>query len=88
MRVLCDTLGIDKPIVLGWSWSLLLPAALLHRLYIDGVSYRYVGPAEVKAAIRPGGEGRPIRTRADFESWVRERPAAESAEPFTLRLLR
>ncbi|KAB8197660.1 hypothetical protein FH608_003765 [Nonomuraea phyllanthi] len=46
-------------------------------------SYRYVGPAELKAAIRPGSEGHPIRSRADFDRWAAEHAAAELAEPFT-----
>lgn len=46
-------------------------------------SYRYVGPAEVKAAVRPGGEGRPIGSAADFDAWAAGRPAVELAEPFT-----
>ncbi|MDT0347575.1 hypothetical protein [Streptomyces litchfieldiae] len=45
--------------------------------------YRYVGPADVRAVVRPGAEGRPIRSPADFESWVGERSADELAEPFT-----
>ncbi|MEU6713900.1 hypothetical protein ABZ897_20710 [Nonomuraea sp. NPDC046802] len=46
-------------------------------------SYRYVGPADVKAAVRPGGRGQTIRSRADFDRWIAERPAEELAEPFT-----
>lgn len=42
-----------------------------------------MGPTDLKAAIQPGSEGHPIRTRADFESWVTERSAAELTEPFT-----
>lgn len=45
--------------------------------------YQYVGPADVKAAVRSGGEGRPIRSEADVDSWVAERAAAELAETFT-----
>jgi hypothetical protein len=52
---------------------------------VDGVGriYRYVGPADVKAAVRSGSEGRPIRSGADFEGWVAERSVMELAEPFT-----
>ncbi|MBF8185989.1 hypothetical protein ITP53_09570 [Nonomuraea sp. K274] len=46
-------------------------------------SYGYVGPADVKAAVRSGNEGHPIRLRADFDRWVAERSGAELAEPFT-----
>ncbi len=45
--------------------------------------YRYVGPADLKAGVRPGGGGRRIGTPADFEDWVGERSAEELAEPFT-----
>ena len=45
--------------------------------------YRYVGPADLTAGARPGGGGRRIGTRADFEDWVGERSAEELAEPFT-----
>ncbi|WP_432126418.1 hypothetical protein [Streptomyces sp. bgisy082] len=48
-----------------------------------GRSYGYVGPVEPKAAVRPGGGGRRIRSAADFDGWVAERSAAELAEPFT-----
>lgn len=48
-----------------------------------GRSYRYVGPTDVKAAIRPGGEGCPITSAADFDAWAEGRPAVELAEPFT-----
>lgn len=46
-------------------------------------SYRYVGPADVKAAVRPGSDGFRIRSAADFDGWIAQRPAAELAEPFT-----
>lgn len=46
-------------------------------------SYRYVGPVEPKAAVRPGGVGRRIGSAADFHGWIAERSAAELAEPFT-----
>jgi hypothetical protein len=42
-----------------------------------------VGPADLRAAIHPSGEGHPIRSRADFDRWIAERVAAEFAEPFT-----
>ncbi|WP_406729680.1 hypothetical protein WJ438_13775 [Streptomyces sp. GD-15H] len=46
-------------------------------------SYRYVGPVDLKAAVRPGSGGCRIGSAADFDSWVAERPAAELVEPFT-----
>lgn len=46
-------------------------------------SYGYVGPAEIRAAVRPGSEGRLIRTPGDFEGWVSEQALDELAEPFT-----
>ncbi|MFD0718138.1 hypothetical protein [Streptomyces globosus] len=48
-----------------------------------GRSYRYVGPVELKAAVRPGSGGCPIRSAADFDGWIAARSAAELAEPFT-----
>ncbi|MFF4257038.1 hypothetical protein ACFY1L_38240 [Streptomyces sp. NPDC001663] len=48
-----------------------------------GRSYGYVGPAELKAFVRPGSEGSRICSAADFERWVSERSAEDLAEPFT-----
>ncbi|MER6470996.1 hypothetical protein [Streptomyces collinus] len=48
-----------------------------------GRSYRYVGPAELKAAVCSGDGGRRIGSAADFSAWIVEQPAAELAEPFT-----
>ena len=48
-----------------------------------GRSYRYVGPVELKAAVRPGSGGCPISSAADFDGWTAERSAAELTEPFT-----
>ncbi|WP_437096835.1 hypothetical protein [Streptomyces sp. enrichment culture] len=48
-----------------------------------GRSYRYVGPAELKAAVRPGDGGRRIDSAADFDDWIMEQSAAEPTEPFT-----
>ncbi|MER5369546.1 hypothetical protein [Streptomyces sp. NPDC002722] len=45
--------------------------------------YRYVGPAELKAAVRADNGGCRIGSAADFESWIAERPATDLAEPFT-----
>ncbi|MFD4591471.1 hypothetical protein [Streptomyces rubiginosohelvolus] len=46
-------------------------------------SYRYVGPADLKAAVRPGSGGRRIGSAADFAHWIAERTAPELVEPFT-----
>ncbi|WP_392753208.1 hypothetical protein [Streptomyces sp. LN590] len=48
-----------------------------------GRSYRYVGPDELKAAVRPGDGGRRIGSAADLGGWIMEQSAAELAEPFT-----
>ncbi|MFJ2738129.1 hypothetical protein ACIO3O_00525 [Streptomyces sp. NPDC087440] len=48
-----------------------------------GRSYRYVGPVELKAAVRPGSGGRRIGSAAEFGEWIAVRSAAELAEPFT-----
>ncbi|MFG2993784.1 hypothetical protein ACGFZK_31610 [Streptomyces sp. NPDC048257] len=50
---------------------------------LRGRSYRYVGPAELRALVRPGAEGRGIRSAADFEDWASALGAAEPSEPFT-----
>ncbi|MGY5036283.1 hypothetical protein ACWC9U_36950 [Streptomyces sp. 900116325] len=50
---------------------------------VQGWSYRYVGPVDLKAAVRPGSGGCRISSAADFGKWVAERSAAELAEPFT-----
>uniref|UniRef100_UPI003556EE72 hypothetical protein n=1 Tax=Streptomyces halstedii TaxID=1944 RepID=UPI003556EE72 len=45
--------------------------------------YRYVGPAELKTAVRPGSGGCRISSAAEFGGWIAGRSAAELAEPFT-----
>ncbi|MFF4006955.1 hypothetical protein [Streptomyces sp. NPDC001717] len=47
------------------------------------MSYRYVGPVELKDAVRPGSGGCPIGSAADFDGWIAERSATELTEPFT-----
>ncbi|MEU5892074.1 hypothetical protein ABZ835_35365 [Streptomyces sp. NPDC047461] len=42
------------------------------------MSYRYVGPAEIRALVRPGAGGRAIGSPADLGAWV-----AEAREPYT-----
>ena len=46
-------------------------------------TYRYVGPVELKAAVRPGSGGCRIGSAAAFDRWIAERSAAESADLFT-----
>ncbi|MEW9338281.1 hypothetical protein [Streptomyces tanashiensis] len=48
-----------------------------------GRSYRYVGPVELKAAVRPDSGGCLIGSAAEFSDWITERSAAELTEPFT-----
>ncbi|WP_030716262.1 hypothetical protein [Streptomyces sp. NRRL F-2580] len=48
-----------------------------------GRGYRYVGPAELRALVRPGNEGRRIRSAADFHDWASAPTPTELAEPFT-----
>ncbi|MGW3156484.1 hypothetical protein [Streptomyces sp. NPDC001089] len=48
-----------------------------------GRSYRYVGPVELKVAVRPGNGGRRIGSAVDFDGWIVEQSAVELAEPFT-----
>ncbi|MEV6355687.1 hypothetical protein [Streptomyces hydrogenans] len=49
----------------------------------QGRSYRYVGPVDLRSAVRPGDSGRRVRSAADFDDWIVERSAAELVEPFT-----
>ncbi|MFE3125921.1 hypothetical protein ACFXHD_21135 [Streptomyces hydrogenans] len=37
----------------------------------------------MKAAVRPGSDGRRISSAAEFDNWIAGRSAAELAEPFT-----
>ncbi|MFG2783972.1 hypothetical protein ACGFY7_39835 [Streptomyces prunicolor] len=48
-----------------------------------GRRHRYVGPAELLAAVRPGAEGRIVRSAGDLNAWPAGREKAEPAEPFT-----
>ena len=48
-----------------------------------GRRHRYVGPAELLTAVRPGAEGRVVRSAGDLSTWLAEREKAELAEPFT-----
>ncbi|MFD9123618.1 hypothetical protein [Kitasatospora sp. NPDC059571] len=42
--------------------------------------YRYVGPAGLRATVRPGAEGCPIGSYGDLDAWAAEHG---TAEPFT-----
>jgi hypothetical protein len=54
------------------------------RLVTDGLPrYRYVGPRDVLATVRPGSEGHPIGSPDDFAAWLTARDETELAEPFT-----
>jgi hypothetical protein len=46
-------------------------------------AYRYVGPAEMLSAVRPGFAGRVVRSGEDLVSWMRAVGEDERAEPFT-----
>lgn len=48
-----------------------------------GWSYRYVGPPDLRALVRPEAEGRSIHSAADFDDWASTLAAVELAEPFT-----
>ncbi|WSV10353.1 hypothetical protein OG588_05885 [Streptomyces prunicolor] len=48
-----------------------------------GRRHRYVGPAELLTAVRPGAEGRVVRSAGDLNAWLAGREKAELAEPFT-----
>ncbi|MFF3601453.1 hypothetical protein [Kitasatospora indigofera] len=45
--------------------------------------YRYVGPADLRAAVRPGQAGARIGDAAEFARWAAARTADELADPFT-----
>ncbi|MEU9798904.1 hypothetical protein [Streptomyces sp. NPDC051000] len=48
-----------------------------------GWNYRYVGPPDLPALVRPGAEGRRIHSTSDFSDWVSGLAADEPAEPLT-----
>src|SRR5512139_1848266 len=45
--------------------------------------YRYVGPAEILAVVRPGCAGLPIRSSGELSGWLLSRDTGERTEPFT-----
>ncbi|MFC1434675.1 hypothetical protein ACEZDB_28945 [Streptacidiphilus sp. N1-3] len=45
--------------------------------------YPYIGPPELRALIRPSGEGFRLRSAQDLEQWAAQAAAEELAEPFT-----
>jgi hypothetical protein len=50
---------------------------------VEGRRYPYVGPEDVRSVALGAGAGRPIRSRDDFDLWVRTVDGRELAEPFT-----
>ncbi|MFI6007152.1 hypothetical protein ACIA98_43810 [Streptomyces sp. NPDC051366] len=50
---------------------------------LPGWGYRYVGPPDLRALVRPGAEGRSIHSAADFDDWASGLALVELAEPFT-----
>lgn len=48
-----------------------------------GWNYRYVGPAALRALVRPDGVGQRMCSPADFDRWVLARAGEELSEPFT-----
>ncbi|MFD3379672.1 MULTISPECIES: DUF5959 family protein [unclassified Streptomyces] len=46
-------------------------------------TYAYVGPEDIRKAVRPGGGGARIRTPDELDAFLSARPADELAEPFT-----
>ncbi|MFD9338867.1 hypothetical protein ACFWBF_31430 [Streptomyces sp. NPDC060028] len=50
---------------------------------LPGSSYRYVGPPDLRALVRPEAEGRSIRSATDFDDWASALTEADLAEPFT-----
>ncbi|MER7923442.1 hypothetical protein ABTY96_09960 [Streptomyces sp. NPDC096057] len=48
-----------------------------------GRRHGYVGPAELLRTVRPGAEGRVVRSPGDLAAWLTTRARAELAEPFT-----
>ncbi|MDX2539522.1 hypothetical protein [Streptomyces scabiei] len=48
-----------------------------------GWSYRYVGPPDLRALVRPEAEGQRIHSAADFDDWLSTLTAADLVEPFT-----
>ena len=48
-----------------------------------GRRHRYVGPAGLLTAVRPGAEGRIVGSAGDLNAWLSGQETAELAEPFT-----
>ncbi|MGW5399618.1 hypothetical protein [Streptomyces sp. NPDC003952] len=48
-----------------------------------GWSYRYVGPPDLRALVRPEAEGRSIHSASGFADWASSLAAVQLAEPFT-----
>ena len=45
--------------------------------------YRYVGPPDLRSAVRPGSTGHAVRCATDLATWLSGRETAELSEPFT-----
>ena len=45
--------------------------------------YRYLGPADIRARIQPGGEGAGIGSPEDFHRWAAAQRRPEIADLFT-----
>jgi len=45
--------------------------------------FRYVGPVDLLALVRPDAGGQAIRSSAEFDEWVSGRTSEELGEPFT-----
>ncbi|MEU7599758.1 hypothetical protein AB0B78_30190 [Streptomyces sp. NPDC040724] len=50
---------------------------------VRGRRYRYVGPVDLRALVRPESEGRRVGSAADFDAWVSVLAPEDLAEPFT-----
>ncbi|MFJ4628635.1 hypothetical protein [Streptomyces sp. NPDC088847] len=48
-----------------------------------GWRHGYVGPPELLVTVRPGAEGRVVRSAGDLDAWLTGRARAELTEPFT-----
>ncbi|MBC9711972.1 hypothetical protein H9Y04_05235 [Streptomyces sp. TRM66268-LWL] len=46
-------------------------------------TYRYVGPADLLALVRPERMGAAMRSSAELTAWVEDLPPTELTEPFT-----
>jgi hypothetical protein len=54
-----------------------------HELPRRPVRYAYAGPSDIRARVRPGEGGAPIRSPGDLRAWLAGREPDERGEPFT-----